>query len=152
MWYYHLLMLPPSAMAPGSISMTMKASGIGSAHWYSVFDGKLVNRGCLFLRLTVSGAAMCCKAAQTTRFLWHIMFCCLTALIRFFVAVVFHTCFVCEGQLAAVFSHKRAEVLLYIINSNWSTGYTNIWTNCGEYLTDNKLLPFRVNLILFFTS
>lgn len=49
-------MLPPSAMAPGSISMTMKASGVGSMHGYSVFDGKLVDRGWLVLRLKMSEA------------------------------------------------------------------------------------------------
>lgn len=38
-------MLPPSAMPPGSISMTMKAPGVGTAQGDSVFDGKLVNRG-----------------------------------------------------------------------------------------------------------
>lgn len=50
-WYYHLLMLPPSAMPPGSISMTMKAPGVGAVHGYSVFDGKLVNRGWLVFKV-----------------------------------------------------------------------------------------------------
>lgn len=43
-------------MPPGSISMTMKASGIGTVHGYSVFDGIFVNRGWLVLRLKMSEA------------------------------------------------------------------------------------------------
>lgn len=43
-------------MAPGSISMTMKASGVGTVHGYSVFDGKLVDKGWLALRLKMSEA------------------------------------------------------------------------------------------------
>lgn len=43
-------------MPPGSISMTMKASGIGTVHGYSVFDGTLVNRVWLVSRLNMSDA------------------------------------------------------------------------------------------------
>lgn len=124
--YYHLLTLPP-AMASGSISMTMKASGIGSVHWYSVFDGKLVNRGCLFLRLTVAGTLMCFKATLTICFQCCTVFCCLTTLTRLLVVVVFfvdssclhanvcpeHSLLLNEGQLALVFSQKTTKVLFY---------------------------------------
>lgn len=82
-------MLPPSAMPPGSISMTMKAPGVGTAQGYSVFDGKLVNRGWLVLRLKMSGA----EKSTVVRFIYSFLF--NPAFITpFLKSVAFHNCFV----------------------------------------------------------
>lgn len=37
-------MLPANALVPGSISMTMKASGIGGVCWYRLYDENLMRR------------------------------------------------------------------------------------------------------------
>lgn len=47
-------MFPPTAEVPGLISMTMKASGSGRLHSYSMFDGKLANSRGVAVRLTVA--------------------------------------------------------------------------------------------------
>lgn len=57
-------------MPPGSISMTMKAPGVGAAHAYNVFDGKLVNRGRLVLRLKMSGA----EKSTVVFFIYSVLF------------------------------------------------------------------------------
>lgn len=49
-------MFPPTAEVPGLISMTMKASGSGRLHSYSMFDGKLANSRGVAVRLTVAAS------------------------------------------------------------------------------------------------
>lgn len=102
-------------MAPGSISMTMKASGTGSVHRYSVFDGKLVNRGCLFFKvnivrscdvlLSVSHCFLLSYSAD-----WAFCGCCVSHLLCSLLTVFANLCpeyslSMKESQLAVVFSH-----------------------------------------------
>lgn len=116
-------MLPPSAMPPGSISMTMKAPGVGTAQGDSVFDGKLVNRGWLVLRLKMSGAekSMFCAlftVSFSTQHLLHLFWSpsLFTTVLSLSTIAVYMLLFtqnsflLNQSQLALVFSRQHSPV------------------------------------------